>query len=314
MTQAIRITQFLLVVLGAPLIGGIIARVKARLQQRKGASIWRPYAELLKMFQKEDLVPPSASSLFRLGPVVELTVTIVAAAFIPVLSASALLGHAGDFVVVVYVLAIGRFFSALGAFDGGSPFAGMGASREFMVAALAEGPMLLSLASLAIMAHETTIAGMVNWTVQQNFFDVSAVHTVALCALAIVAIAETGRMPVDNPTSHLELTMIHEAMVLEYSGPSLALVEWAHSIKLHVILALLVGLFVPWGIAPTSAVSVSAVALAFVFYVMKVLGLAIAIALVESSVAKLRMYLVPNLLGVAGGLGVLAVVFTVLMR
>ncbi len=312
MTQAISVTQFLLIVLGAPLIRGVIARGKARLQQRKGASIWRPYADLLKMLQKEDLVPPSASPVFRLAPVVELAATIVVAAFIPVLSTSALLGHAGDFIVLVYLLAIGRFFSTLGALDGGSPFGGMGASREFMVAALAEGPMLLSLASLAIIAHQTTVAGIVNWTVRQNFFDVSAVHIVALSALAIVAIAETGRMPVDNPTSHLELTMIHEAMTLEYSGPSLALVEWAHSIKLHVILALLVGLFVPWGIAATSAVST--VTLAFVFYVIKVLGLAIAIALVESSMAKLRMYLVPNLLGVAGGLGVLAVVFTVFMK
>lgn len=312
MTQAISVTQLLLIVLGAPLIRGVIARVKARLQQRKGASIWRPYADLLKMFRKEDLVPPTASPVFRLAPVVELTVTIVVAAFIPVLFTSALLGDAGDFIVVVYLLATGRFFSALGALDGGSPFGGMGASREFMVAALAEGPMLLSLVALAIIAHETTIAGIVNWTVQQNFFDVSAVHIVALSALAIVAIAETGRMPVDNPTSHLELTMIHEAMILEYSGPSLALVEWAHSIKLHVILALLVGLFVPWGMAATSAVG--AVTVAFGFYVIKVLGLTIAIALLESSVAKLRMYLVPNLLGVAGGLGVLAVVFTVLMK
>jgi len=148
--------------------------------------------------------------------------------------------------------------------------------------------------------------------VRQDFTQISAVHALAFAALALVAIAETGRIPVDNPTTHLELTMIHEAMVLEYSGPSLALIEWASAVKLSVLLALLIAVFAPWGMA--GGVSVPALALATLAFLLKVFVLALAIAVVESSIAKLRMYLVPDFLGVASALAILAVVFTALMR
>src|SRR5450759_234730 len=200
----------------------------------------------------------------------------------------------------------------LGAIDGGSSFGGMGASREAVVSSLVEAPFLRALMSVAIGAHTGTIAGMVQWTVSQNFFEFSAVHALAFVALALVAIAETGRIPVDNPTTHLELTMIHEAMALEYSGPSLALIEWASAIKLTVVMALLIALFVPWGIA--GSLSVLALAIAGLVLFLKIAALVLALALVESSVAKLRMYLVPDFLGVASALAILAVVFTALMR
>jgi len=303
MTLAMNAVQVLLLILLAPLVRGVIARLKARIQNRHGATVWRPYADLVKLFRKEDLVPDSASFVFRLAPIVVFATTLVVAAFVPLLHGSALLGVSGDFIFLVYFLALGRFFLMLGAMDGGSSFGGMGASREALVSTLAEAPFLLALMS---------VAGMVQWTIGQSFFQFSAVHALAFMALALVAIAETGRIPVDNPTTHLELTMIHEAMVLEYSGPSLALIEWASAIKLTVVMALLIALFVPWGIA--SSLSALALVVASLVLLLKIAALVLTLALVESSVAKLRMYLVPDFLGVASALAILAVVFTALMR
>ncbi|MGA2966653.1 MAG: NADH-quinone oxidoreductase subunit H [Terriglobales bacterium] len=312
MKLVINAMQVVLLLLLAPLVRGVISRLKARIQNRHGASVWRPYADLLKLFRKEDLVPASASFIFRLAPIIVFAATLVVAAFVPLLHGSALLGATGDFILLVYLLALGRFFLMLGAMDGGSSFGGMGASREALVSTLAEAPFLLALMSVAIAAHTGSMAGMVQWTVGQNFFQFSAVHALAFVALALVAIAETGRIPVDNPTTHLELTMIHEAMVLEYSGPSLALIEWASAIKLTVVMALMIALFVPWGMA--SSLSALAIAVAALALFLKIAALVLALALVESSVAKLRMYLVPDFLGVASALAILAVVFTALMR
>jgi len=312
MTLVMNALQVLLLILLAPLVRGVIARLKARIQNRHGASVWRPYADLLKLFRKEDLVPASASFVFRLAPMVLFTSTLVVTAFVPLLHGSALLDATGDFILLVYLVAMGRFFLMLGAMDGGSSFGGIGASREALVSTLSEAPFLLSLMSVAIAARTGSIAGMVQWTMGQSFFQFSAVHALAFVALALVAIAETGRIPVDNPTTHLELTMIHEAMVLEYSGPSLALIEWASAIKLTVVMALLIGLFVPWGMA--SSLSALALAVASLVLLLKIAALVLILALVESSVAKLRMYLVPDFLGVASALAILAVVFTALMR
>ena len=200
MTLAMNAVQVLLLILLAPLVRGVIAQLKARIQNRRGSSVWRPYSDLFKLLRKEDLVPASASFVFRLAPIVLFVTTLVVAAFVPLLHGSALLGARGDFILLVYLLALGRFFLMLGAMDGGSSFGGMGASREALVSTLAEAPFLLALMSVAIAAHTATIAGMVQWTLGQNFFEFSAVHALAFVALALVAIAETGRIPVDNPT------------------------------------------------------------------------------------------------------------------
>jgi formate hydrogenlyase subunit 4 len=312
MKIALDILQVLILILGAPLVGAIIARLKARLQRRRGASIWRPYAELFKLLRKEELVPPTASAVFRLAPIVLFGATVCAAGFVPVVHASALLGSRGDFFLLVYMLALGRFFLSLGAFDGGSAFGGMGASREALVSSLAEAPFLLGLVSIAVLAARADIAGMIVWTLGQNVFDISAVHILALTSLAMVTLAETGRMPVDNPTTHLELTMIHEGMVLEYSGPSLALIEWASAIKLHAMLALLIALFFPWGMA--SSGSGWGLAVAVLVYCAKTAALMVLLSVIESAVAKLRMYLVPDFLGVASALSALAVIFTIWVK
>jgi formate hydrogenlyase subunit 4 len=312
MRIALDILQVLLLILGAPLVRAVIARLKARLQRRRGASIWRPYAELFKLLRKEELVPPTSSAVFRLAPMVLFGATIGAAAFVPVVHASALLGSRGDFFLFVYLLALGRFFLSVGALDGGSAFGGMGASREALVSSLAEAPFLLGLVAIAIVASRVDIAGMVAWTLGQNIFNISAVHILAFTSLAMVILAETGRMPVDNPTTHLELTMIHEGMVLEYSGPSLALIEWASAIKLHIMLALLIALFFPWGMASNG--SGWGIAVALLLYCAKTAVLVILLSAIESSVAKLRMYLVPDFLGVASALSALAVIFTMWVK
>jgi formate hydrogenlyase subunit 4 len=312
MSALLNVLQAALLILIAPLLRGVIAKLKAHIQNRAGASVFRPYADLWKLLRKEDLVPDTASALFRNVPRLLFAASVLAAAFIPVLHGSALLGMTGDFILLVYLFALGRFFLMLGAMDGGSSFGGMGASREALVSALAEAPLLLGLAAIAIVARSAGVAAMVQWTLGQSLLQLSAVHALAFAALVLVAVAETGRVPVDNPTTHLELTMIHEAMVLEYSGPSLAWIEWASAIKLSVLAALLIGLFFPWGMA--AALTPLALAVALAAYLMKLLLVAGAIAVLESSVAKLRMYMVPDFLGVATGFALLAVVFTATMR
>ncbi|MGD0801632.1 MAG: NADH-quinone oxidoreductase subunit H [Terracidiphilus sp.] len=312
MNLAINLIQALLLIAIAPLVSGIIARSKAQMQNRRGASLWRPYAELLKLFRKQDLVPDTASALFRFAPVILFAATATAAAFVPVLHPSALFDVSGDIILFVYLLAIGRFFLMLGAMDGGSSFGGLGASREALVSALAEAPLLLALISVAILSHTVSLSGIVLATVRQDPLHLSAVYAFALGALVLVAIAETGRIPVDNPSTHLELTMIHEAMVLEYSGPSLALIEWASAMKLTLILALLTGIFAPWGMATNA--SIAALFLAPLVFAVKLALLAAVIAVIESSIAKLRIYLIPDFLGMASALAILAVAFTALMR
>jgi formate hydrogenlyase subunit 4 len=309
---ALKLLQFLFLLASAPLLRGMIARVKAVLQHRRGASVWRPYADLWKLFHKEDLMPPTASWVFRAGPRIAFALTLTAAAFVPLLSTYGLLSFAGDFILLVYLLAFTRFALMLGALDTGSGFAGMGASREAMVSALAEAPLLLSLIAVAILAKSSTLGSIVGWTAAQNFFDISAVHVLAFSALVFIVVAETGRMPVDNPVTHLELTMLHEAMALEYSGPSLALMEWVNAIKLTLLLALLIALFAPWGIP--AGLGLTAVIIAVAACVLKFLIAIVAIAVLESTVAKLRMYVVPEFLGIACALSILAVVFTVILK
>ena len=312
MTFAVNISQVVLLVMIAPLVRGVIARLKARFQNRQGASILRPYQDLLKLFRKEDLVPATSSPLFRAAPVVVFAATIAATLFIPILHDGSQLAMGGDFVVLVYLLAMSRFFLMMGSMDGGSSFGGMGASREALVSTLAEAPLLLGLVAVLIASRTSSVVSAAQCTLHQDPSQFSAVHALAIAALALVAIAETGRIPVDNPTTHLELTMIHEAMILEYSGPSLAFIEWSSALKLTLISSLLIGLFAPWGMA--SPASLPALGVALAAFAIKMLVLSFLLALVESGIAKLRMYLVPDFLGVASALGILAIVFAGMMR
>lgn len=309
MTFLLNLLQALLLLAGAPLVAGVVCWLKARLQGRQGASPWRPYAELMKLFQKQETLAEPVSWYFSAAPRLSFAAMAAAALLVPVLAPSSLMGSGGDIVLLVELFAFSRFAVMLGSLDSGSPFAGIGASREALVAALAESPFLLALIAVALQSHSTELRVMTRATLGRNLLAVSPVHLLALSALVLVALAESGRMPVDNPASHLEVTMIHHAMTLEYSGASLAWLEWAGSLKLNLLMALLVALFFPWGMA--QPLSLPAVLIALVAYAGKLIALAAGIAVLESSVAKLRMYRVPEFLGIASAISVLAILFTV---
>jgi formate hydrogenlyase subunit 4 len=304
--------QTILAVALAPGLVGFIRWMKARLQSRRGAPVWQPYFELQKLFVKEAVISHTASWLFAATPFVVFGTAVVVASFVPLIVAAPGPVVAGDLFAAVYLLLLGTFCLALAGLDTGSPFGGMGASREMTVVALTEPTVALSIVALALSAGSTSFPEIVARTIAQPGSALGSGHLLAFAALFIVTLAETGRLPVDNPSTHLELTMIHEAMVLEYSGPYLALVEWGAAIKLFVFLALAANLFIPWGIA----VSISPMALigGFVSLVLKLTALAAAIAVLETRVAKLRLFRVPELLSASFVLALLAVVSTFLGR
>ena len=304
--------QACLVLLLAPGLVGLIRWMKARLQNRRGAPVWQPYLELRKLFGKEVVVSSNASWLFRAAPFVIFASTVVAAALVPVLAAPAALDQMGDLVVLVYLLLLGTFFLALAGLDPGSAFGGMGASREVTVAALAEPTVALAVFALALSAGSTNLGRIVVATLAAPAQTVSPGHALAFAALFIVTLAETGRLPVDNPATHLELTMIHEAMVLEYSGRYLALIQWAAAIKLLIFFALLGNLFVPWGVARD--LTLAELLLAAGSFALKLLVLATTVAVLETRIAKLRLFRVPELLSVSFVLALLAVSSSFLLR
>lgn len=307
---ASRLLQVAVLVGAAPLCSAWCARLRAWFQRRQGAGLSRPYANLFKLFAKEDLRPPGSSRVFAAAPRVGFLALGIAAAVLPVWQPAALLRAPADFFLLAGGLALARFALSLGALDSGGAFAGMGASREALVAALAEGPMLLALVAVALVTDHSSLSAIAAATLHQPFVPISAVRLLALGSLAMVALAEAGRIPVDNPTSHLELTMLHEAMVLDYSGASLAWVEWAASLRLLLFLTLIANIFFPWGLA-TAAGWLPACAAA-ALWAGKIALLAVFVALLEATLAKLRMYAVPEFLGIAAALATLAVVFTAL--
>ena len=309
---AIEIAQAALVLGLAPGLVGVVRWLKARLQSRRGAPPWQPYYELRKLFGKEVVVSRNASWLFRLAPYVVFASTTAAACLVPALAVERPLDGVGDLLVVVYLLLLATVFLALAGLDPGSAFGGMGSSREMTVAALAEPTVALAVFALALSAGSTNLGQIVARTLADPAAALSPGHLLAFAALFVVMLAESGRLPVDNPATHLELTMIHEAMVLEYSGRYLALIEWAAALKLLVFFALLGNLFVPWGVAV--AAEPGALALALASLVMKLAVIAIVVALLETRVAKLRLFRVPELLSVSFVLALLAVTSSFLAR
>jgi formate hydrogenlyase subunit 4 len=307
--------QTALALLVAPGLVGLIRWMKARLQNRRGAPVWQPYLELRKLFGKEVVVSRNASWLFRAAPFVIFASTVAAAALVPLLAAPSSVDGWGDLVVLVYLLLLGTFFLALAGLDPGSAFGGMGASREVTVAALAEPTLALAVFALALGAGSTNLGRIVVATLADPATVVSPGHLLAFVALFIATLAETGRLPVDNPATHLELTMIHEAMVLEYSGRYLALIEWAAMVKLLIFFALLGNLFVPWGVMPVvPVVSGAALLVALGSFLLKLLVLAATVAVFETRIAKLRLFRVPELLSVSFVLALLAVSSSFLLR
>ena len=303
--------QALLYLALAPLLVGWIRKLEARLQNRRGAPLLQPYRDLRKLLAKEVRVAHTASPLFRVAPYVVFVATWLAAAAVPLLAVELPTAGMADLIVLVGLLALARFFLALAGMDVGTAFGGMGASREMLISALAEPAMLMAVFTLAMQAHSTNLSSVVDHQLQIGL-TLKPSLMFALAGLILVAMAETGRIPVDNPATHLELTMIHEAMILEYSGRHLALLEWAAQIKLVLYGALIAGIFFPWGIAQTFAPA--ALALGFVAIVAKLLLLGLLLAVAESVLAKMRLFRAPALMNLALLLGLLGLLSYVILE
>jgi len=289
----VQMLQAVLLLLLAPLATGFVATCKARLQNRRGADVMQPWRNLRKLFGKEVVMAAHASWIFRTAPYVVFTATVMAASVVPALLVDTPLSLTADVIALVALLALARFFLALAGMDIGTAFGGMGASREMTFAALAEPAMLMSIFMLSLGAHSTNLTTMINHTLNSPF----ALHpslAFAMVAMLMIAVAENGRIPIDNPGTHLELTMIHEAMILEYSGRHLALMEWAAMVKLMLFATLIADLFMPWGM--TTDASLVGVAVAFALWIAKLAGLLLALAVIETSLAKLRLFEVPEYL------------------
>jgi formate hydrogenlyase subunit 4 len=308
----LEIGQALMALALAPGLVGFVRWWKARLQGRRGAPPWLVYYDLRKLFGKEVIVSKNASWIFRFTPYLVFSSTLAVTFLIPLVAAPLPFDQIGDLLLVVYLLLLGTFFLALAGLDPGTAFGGMGASREMTIAAIAEPTIALSIFGLALGAGSTNLGRIVAQTLAHPGAAISPGHLLGFAALFIVMLAETGRLPVDNPSTHLELTMIHEAMTLEYSGRYLALIEWAAALRLLIFFSLLANMFAPWGVATTLtpvALGVAAVAL-----ITKLAALGLVVALLETRLAKLRLFRVPELLAVSFVLALLAVTSSFLLR
>ncbi len=305
------LAQLGLLLVLSPLVSGVIRMLKARLQMRQGPSVIQPYREIYKLLRKGMVIPDTASWLFAATPWVVFVATLLAGLMVPMVVADTPIGLFGGVLAMAYLLGLGRFFLALGGLDTGSSFGGLGSSREMTISALAEPTLMLALFTVAIGAGSTTLAEMAKAAIGQQWHFLAPSQMLAFAALFLVLIAETGRIPVDNPATHLELTMIHEAMILEYSGPYLALIEWGAAIKQLLLMTLLVNVFWPFGLPQSWEPSGLLAGLGWLM--LKLLILSCGIVLVETANAKMRLFRVPELMAVAFTLGALALISTFLL-
>jgi formate hydrogenlyase subunit 4 len=299
--------QMLLVLLLAPLLTGFVRKVKARLLLRQGPPLIQPYRDLVRLMRKEVVLAENASWLFRISPYLIFAATWVAASLVPTFGTGLMFSWSADFIVIIALLGSARFFLALAGLDVGTSFGGIGSSREMMIASLAEPAMIMVVFTVALVAS-TMAAFLVSSEV-----GLRVSLGLALFALIMVAIAENARIPVDNPATHLELTMVHEAMVLEYSGRHLALIELSASMKLLLYISLIACLFVPWGLVPSGGAA-ALLAIGVVAYIAKLAAGGFLLALFETSIAKMRVFRVPEFLGAALMLGLLAILLLFVSR
>jgi formate hydrogenlyase subunit 4 len=296
--------QMLLVLLLAPFLTGFVRKVKARLLRRIGPPVLQPYRDLLRLLRKDAVVAVNASWLFRGAPYLVFSATWVAAALVPTFATGLLFSWSADLIAIIALLGSARFFLALAGMDIGTSFGGIGSSREAMIASLAEPAMIMIIFTLALIAGSTQLSTVAEFMLSP-LVGLRVSLGLALIALIIVAIAENARIPVDNPATHLELTMVHEAMVLEYSGRHLALLELAASVKLLLYISLISCVFVPWGLAPADS-PWTAYLSGMAAFVAKLLFLGGALGVFEIATAKMRVFRVPAFLGAALMLGLLA--------
>jgi formate hydrogenlyase subunit 4 len=309
---AVQGAQMMLVLLLAPGLTGFVRKVKARFLRRQGPPLIQPYRDLARLMRKDVVLAENASWLFRVIPYLIFAATWVAAALVPTFKTGLLFSWSADLIAIIALLGSARFFLALAGLDVGTSFGGIGSSREVMIASLAEPAMLMITFTLALVAGSTQLSTMAEYLLSPQV-GLRVSLGLALLAIIMVAIAENARIPVDNPATHLELTMVHEAMVLEYSGRHLALIELTASVKLILYMSLIACLFAPWGMtapgAPAAGLATSAVA-----YVGKLAVGGFLLALFETAIAKMRVFRVPEFLGAALMLGLLATLLLFVSR
>jgi formate hydrogenlyase subunit 4 len=308
----VQILQMVLVVAVAPLLTGYIRKVKARLVRRRGAPIIQPYRDLLRLMRKEVIIPDTASWLFRVVPYLVFGSMWAAAALVPTFVTGLPFSWSADLVAIVGLLGGARFFLAIAGLDVGTAFGGIGSSREMMIASLAEPAMMMIVFTVSLLAGTTQLSSIADFMLTNNV-GLRVSLGLALIALIMVGIAENARIPVDNPSTHLELTMVHEAMVLEYSGRHLALIELTASLKLLFYMSLLACIFMPWGIA-TPLHEPFGIVIGIASYVAKLALCGFLLAVFETSVAKMRVFRVSEFLGGALMLGLLSVVLLFVSR
>ncbi len=300
--------QFLIIVFFSPLVSGVIKKLKAYMQGRKGPGVLQTYYDLMRLFRKDMVVSNVTSRVFKATPYIVFVATMSAAVIVPVVTVRSAYGMTGDVIALIYIFALARFFMALAGLDAGTAFGGEGSSREMTVAILVEPMMMLALFTAAIAAGSTNISAIAGARSEL----LSPSHLLALAAFMVAIVAETGRVPVDNPDTHLELTMIHEGMVLEYSGRYLALMEWAHSIKQMVLFTVAMDIFFPFGIMQEAGGGGLAFSLGV--YAVKMFGMSVLMAAVESTRAKVRFFQLPSILGGAFVLAFLSLVTHIMME
>ena len=296
--------QMLLVLLLAPLLTGFIRKLKAQLLRRQGPPLLQPYRDLIRLMRKEVVLADSASWLFRVIPYIIFAGTWVAASLVPTFGSGLLFSWSADLIAIIALLGSARFFLALAGMDVGTAFGGIGSSREVMIASLAEPAILITVFAVAMIAGSTQLSTIAEF-MESGAVGLRVSLGLALVALIIVAIAENGRIPVDNPATHLELTMVHEAMVLEYSGRHLALIDLSSQLKLLLYVSLIACMFMPWGAAEPHAGDL-ALAIGALTYVGKLMACGILLAVFETSIAKMRVFRIPEFLGAALMLALLA--------
>jgi formate hydrogenlyase subunit 4 len=304
--------QMLLVLLLAPLLTGLVRKAKARLLRRQGPALLQPYRDLLRLIRKDAVVAENASWLFRVAPYLIFAATWVAAALVPTFAIGLLFSWSADLIAIVALLGSARFFLALAGMDIGTSFGGIGASREVMIASLAEPAMIMVVFTLALIAGSTQLSTIAGYMMSADV-GLRVSLGLSLVALIMVAIAENARIPVDNPATHLELTMVHEAMVLEYSGRHLAVIEAASFLKLLLYVSLISSVFLPWGVAQAGA-GIVAYVIGIAAYIAKLAVAGIVLAIFEVTIAKMRVFRVPEFLGAALMLALLATLLMFMTR
>jgi formate hydrogenlyase subunit 4 len=307
-----QLAQMTLILLLAPLLTGLVRKVKARLQRRRGPPLIQPYLDLRRLLGKQAVLADNASWLFRGAPYFVFATTWVAAALIPTFAANLMFSWSGDLIAITALLGSGRFALALAGMDIGTSFGGIGASREMMIASLAEPAMLMLVFAVALIAGSTQLSTIAAFMLNGHA-GLRVSLALALVALVIVAMAENGRIPVDNPATHLELTMVHEAMVLDYSGRYLALIEWAAALKLLLYISMIACVFLPIGLAADTT-GLLANGVGVITWLGKMAAGGVALGVAEMSVAKMRVFRLPNFLGAALMLGLLGVLLLFVSR